>query len=107
MSVISLAKYAYRFNLLPHCHNSYRFPCTAAFTEQLLTIGLKIRNSSHILITICSAAFLDLAETIIFRFFADLTDLTLEYPPLMIKSLCMVSPSGSLTCGLFSMVTST
>ena len=37
----------------------------------------------------------------------DLTDLIFEYPPLTIKSRSIVSPSGSLTYGLFSIVTKT
>ncbi len=78
-----------------------------AFTEQLLITGLKIRSSLHILRTLSSATLLDFAVIIIFRFLVDLTDLIFEYPPLTTKSRSIVSPSGSLTYGLFSIVTKT
>jgi CBS domain-containing protein len=80
---------------------------TILFTEQLLITGLKIRSSLHILRTLFSATLLDFAVIIIFRFLVDLTDLIFEYPPLTTKSRSIVSPSGSLTYGLFSIVTKT
>jgi hypothetical protein len=42
-----------------------------------------------------------------FKVFAVLTDSIFEYPPLVIRSLLIVSPSGSLMYGLFSIVTTT
>jgi len=76
-----------------------------AFTKQLLVTGLKIRSSSHILRTLSSAILFDFAVTVTFRFLVVLIDLILVYPPLTTKSRSIVSPSGSLTYRLFSIVT--
>lgn len=78
-----------------------------ALIMQLLTTGLNMRNSSHSFFTVCLASFSDLELTTIFSILADLIDWTFEYPPLTTRSRCIVSPSGSLTYGLFSIITRT
>jgi hypothetical protein len=66
-----------------------------------------MRSSSQRLWTTFSASFSDFSIIMTFKVFAVLTDSTFEYPPLVIRSLQIVSPSGSSMYGLFSIVTIT
>jgi len=68
---------------------------------------LNILRALDISTTRCSASSLFSASTRSLRYLPDLTLFTAEKPPLLISSLAMVSPSGSLAIFLFSIITST